>query len=911
VSAQPVRIGRYEIIDLVGEGGMGRVYRARDTQLVRIVAIKVLPPAFAGDPDLLRRFEQEGRATAALNHPGVMALYDIGVHEGAPYLVTELLEGQTLRARLEGERLSVRQAIEYARQIADALAAAHEQGVVHRDLKPENVFVTAQDRIKILDFGLAKLTAPDSTDFTRIDVTGTLPNTVLGTPAYMPPEQARGQKADHRADIFSFGCIFYEMLQGQRAFSGPTMADVISSILKEPPRALTSTIDRPLPPVLEGIVLRCLNKEPSGRFQSASDLAFALRGISETGAQSPTTASSITPAPGTTLPATPARVMKGWRLPAMIAGAAAVGALIALLAMRLGSRPLPSQPLEFLVPPPGVDDTFASMPLPGLLPTSPQVGLSPNGRQLAFVSADATGVLRLWIRSFDDSKPKVVSGLDAVTGWPFWSPDGRFVVVSAKRALVKIDVARGTVERLCALPDDTPAVPFVTGSWSEDGTILFSAGGPLGLFRVPASGGPPAVATTRDGSRGDHYHSWPQWIGAGRFLFFVRTDNADTNGTYAGSLDSKTVTKVMASASRAQYASGNLLWAIEDRLVAQPFDPSSLKLSGQAETVVASVFQGAGRTPGFWTSAAGTLAYTAGDTRERQFRWVDRAGTALQKVGPPGLYVTFDLSPDLSKVVVEVSKDATARYSTLSLFDAARGVFAPLTVGDQNDSDPRFGPDNQVVFARNSRESPGVTRIDPTNGRLTTLLPRGKLPVLWMEDWAPDGSSVVYRSGADRDAWQLLPNASEPRRLTQARDSVEQVQLAPGGRWIAYNSAETGRSEVFVSSVPFGAERRQVSIEGGVQATWRADGKELYYLGLDGGLYAVDVTLSADTLSTGAPRLLFRSTLPVISAVVEQYRPSSDGQRFLFCLPLTSVPREPLRVLINWPSKLERPDAAR
>lgn len=440
-------------------------------------------PAFTGDPELLRRFEQEGRATAALNHPGVMALYDVGVHEGAPYLVTELLEGQTLRERLDGERLSVRQAVDFARQIADALAAAHDQGVVHRDLKPENVFVTSQDRIKILDFGLAKLAAPDSTDYTLINVTGTLPNTVLGTPAYMPPEQARGQKVDHRADIFSFGCIFYEMLQGHRAFSGQTMADVISAILKEAPAALTSSVDRPLPPVLDGIVQRCLSKEPSGRFQSASDLAFALRGISEAGSVGSANVYERTPPP-----AVPVRTNR-WRLPAVVAGAAAAGALIALLATRMGTGPAPARPLEFLVPPPGPDDTFASMPLPGLLPTSPQVGLSPNGRQLAFVSSDAAGVLRLWIRSLDDSRPKAVDGLDGVTGWPFWSPDNRFVVISAKRGLVKIDAARGTIERLCALPDDTPAVPFVTGSWSEDGTILFFCGRAARTLSGPGLGG--------------------------------------------------------------------------------------------------------------------------------------------------------------------------------------------------------------------------------------------------------------------------------------------------------------------------------------------------------------------------------------------------------------------------------------
>jgi eukaryotic-like serine/threonine-protein kinase len=896
VTVAPVRIGRYEITGLVGEGGMGRVYRAHDTQLVRTVAIKILPPAFAADADCLRRFEQEARATAALNHPGVLALYDVGVHEGSPYLVSELLEGHTLRERLEAERIPIRQAIDYGTQVADALSAAHERGIVHRDLKPENVFVTSQNRIKILDFGLAKLAAPESTDYTRVDVTQ--PNTILGTPAYMPPEQARGQVADHRADIFSFGCILYEMLQGRRAFSGQTMADVIGAILKDSPPALTSTVERPVPPVLDGIVQRCLTKEPSGRFQSASDLAFALRGISDTIA-------GRVPAIGQDPAMEPVKPRRrsNWRLPAIVAAAITAGAAIGLLVTR-GGKNSPAQPIEFLVPAPGADETFESMRLPGLLPTAPQVGLSPDGRLLAFVSSDSSGRRRLWIRSLDNSRPQVIDGLDGVIAWPFWSPDSRFVVVSAKRALVKVDAARGTVERLCTFPDITPPDPFVTGSWSEDGSILFSVGGQQGLYRVPASGGTATVLTTLDAGRGDQYHSWPQWLGGGRFLFFVRTDNGETNGTYAGSVDSKTVTKVLASSSRALYASGRLLWTIEDRLVAQPFDAASLRLSGQAETIAPSVFQGAGRTAAFWTSNAGSLTYAVGDTRERQFRWIDRAGTALQSLGPPGLYVTFDLSPDLSKVVVEVSKDATARYSTLSMFDTARGGLAPLTLGDQNDTDPRFGPKGEVVFARNSRDAPGIMRVDPANGRVTTVMPRGSLPVIWLEDWTPDGSSVLYRTGGNRDVWQLLPGGSEPRRLTQARESVEQVQVSPDGHWIAYNSAETGRSEVSISSVPFGGDRRQVSVDGGVQATWRADGRELYYLGLDGGLYAVDVTPSASTLITGPPRLLFRSTLPVISAVVEQYRPSSDGQRFLFCLPLASVSREPLRMVLDWPAKI-------
>ena len=359
----PTSIGRYDITGLVGEGGMGRVYRAQDPRLVRTVAIKVLPPAFAADKDLLRRFEQEARATAALNHPGVLALYDVGVHEGAPYLVTEFLEGTTLRERLDAERLTARKAIEYATQVAEALAAAHDRGIVHRDLKPENLFITLQDRIKILDFGLAKLVESANPDMTRVDITGTLPSMILGTPSYMPPEQARGQVADHRADIFSLGCILYEMLQGKRAFVGENVADVLSAILKDAPDPLASSVERPLPPALDGIVQRCLAKDPAARFQSASDLAFALRGLSESGIVA-------SPRPGVAQAADekpPVPQRKRWRGAVVATGTLVTGVLVGVAAMFL--RPAPSvRPLEFLVPPPVTSPTFATMPLPGLLP---------------------------------------------------------------------------------------------------------------------------------------------------------------------------------------------------------------------------------------------------------------------------------------------------------------------------------------------------------------------------------------------------------------------------------------------------------------------------------------------------------------------------------------------------------------
>jgi eukaryotic-like serine/threonine-protein kinase len=495
----PARVGRYEIDTLIGEGAMGRVFGARDTQLGRTVAVKLLPLAFAADQDMVRRFEQEARATAALNHPGIMAVYDAGVHEGTPYLVSELLEGTTLRTRLEAGRLPLVTALDFAVQIADALAAAHAHGVIHRDLKPENLFVCAGDRIKILDFGLAKLTQSEGVDRTRIGgVTTTLPKTVLGTPAYMPPEQARGEKADSRADIFSFGCILYEMLSGDRAFEGGTPADVISAILKDPPKTLDNTAERPLPPVLDAIVRRCLEKEPGARFQSASDLAFALRNISTLRGQPTEVAAPRRPR------AWSSALTWSLAIPAAVVTIALIGMV------KYGGGPAVKPPVtEFVVPPPTEDHGFAPLPLPGLLPTAPLVGLSPDGRSLAFVAEESTtGKRKLWIRSLDSSRPRAIEGTDDAASWPFWSPDNRYVVVSVGKALIKVDTLQQAVERFCTLPAEAPALPFVTGAWSAD-VILFSIGGKTGLYAVGVSGGTPRPVTTIDAKRGDQYHSWP------------------------------------------------------------------------------------------------------------------------------------------------------------------------------------------------------------------------------------------------------------------------------------------------------------------------------------------------------------------------------------------------------------------
>jgi hypothetical protein len=559
------RVGRYEIRSLLGHGGMGEVYLARDPKIGRDVAIKVLPAQFSGDAERLARFEQEARAAGALNHPNVVAVHDVGQHDGSPFVVSELLEGETLRARLEGAPLPQRKAVDYASQIARGLAAAHERGIVHRDLKPENIFITPDGRAKILDFGLAKLTQGNGSQSQTESPTQrveTGAGAVMGTVGYMAPEQVRGQQVDHRADIFSFGAVLFEMLTGRRAFRGESAADTLAAVLTEdPPRMSESNPE--VAPTLERVVLHCLEKDPAARFHSANDLAFALdtlSGMTAAGGQG--TATHVVTGRSNTR-----RERVAWG----VAGAALVAASLAVALPYLSRAPqvAAAAAVRFLIAAPGQ----------GQVVGAPVV--SPDGRRVVLSVRDAAGRQSLWLRSLDalDAQPLAeTEGGDQ----PFWSPDGRSIGFIAAGKLKKIDVSGGPAQTL------SNAIS-VGGAWNRDGVIIFSS--TEGLYRIPAGGGTPEPLTTLDKTRNEYVHAWPHFLPDGRhFLYLAGTSPRKQSAVFLGSLDSKETRLLLNVESSVAYATpGYFLYAREGTLVARPFDANTLELKAEAVPIVKQI----------------------------------------------------------------------------------------------------------------------------------------------------------------------------------------------------------------------------------------------------------------------------------------------------------------------------------
>jgi len=886
------RIGRYEVIASLGAGSMGEVYRARDPQLDRDVAIKVLPSSSSVDAEVTRRFELEARAAAALNHPNILAVFDVGQHDAVHFIVSELLDGQTLRVYLASRRVSIAQAVDLGLQIARGLEAAHERGIAHRDLKPENILVAPTGRLKILDFGLAKLAASASPPISNTATTIlTTPGMILGTVGYMAPEQVRGQSVDHRADIFSFGAILYEMVCGIRAFTGESPADVMTAILKTQPDPPPATAHVPV--ALERLIMRCLDKSPAGRFQSASDLVFALESLSS--------GSGLAAAPVVSKPRRRVSAASlGWAAALVFAGLAAA---LAFGLRRSGDGDTDVLFRSSILPPEHVTLSTAA-PAGGL-------ALSPDGHRLVFTAQEADGPVMLWVRSLDGLTAQPLTGTEGAF-YPFWAPDSRTIGFFAGGMLKRIDVAGGSPVTLCETP--RPSILAAGGSWSVDGVILF-AQATSAIYRVSALGGTPSPATTLDTQAGETQHWAPYFLPDGtHFLYFAVGSKErgpdDPNGVYVAALDSTTRSRIIEGGSNAKYAGGHLIFPRERTLVAQAFNLRTLALEGDAVPIADQIALGglSGRTGAFSVSENGVLAYQSATAEIRtQLTWFDRGGQQTGTIGSPGDLGDLDLSPNHQQATVS-ALDAARRTRDIYTVDLDRGVRTRFTFEPTDEQASVWSPDSSHIifnarpkgyFDLYERDAAGVA-----GAELLLADTRNKAPL----SWSADGKSLLYSTGAavvgNTDIWVLpLEGPRAPLPFLQSPFNETEARFSPDGRWVAYVSNETGSNEVYVTRFPGPSGKWPISSAGGSYPRWRGDGRELYYLARDGTMVAVRVNGQGAEFAVEGERRLFATH--VATAGRSPYDVAADGQRFLVNTIVEAVAPSPITLVVNWSAALQ------
>jgi eukaryotic-like serine/threonine-protein kinase len=879
-------IAQYTIVSKIGEGGMGEVWRARDPKLGRDVAIKVLPAALSADKDRLARFEQEAQAAGALNHPNILSIFHIGTHEGAPFIVSELLEGEELRDRLDDGTIPLRKATEYAQQIVSGLSAAHEKGIVHRDLKPENLFITKDDRIKILDFGIAKLSAaPASTnsdiseDATRKVLTN--PGMVMGTVGYMAPEQVRGQSTDHRSDIFSFGAILHEMLTGRRAFKRETMAETMTAILKEEPEDLSASLPN-ISPSLERIVRRCLEKKPERRFQSTHDLGFALEALS-----APTSASGggLTAAANVAVAETTKSVWRG-RTPWLMAG---VFALLAAAGFGLWYFSRSSTGARAI--------WLAFSPPPSLAFNDKEYDyavISPDGQKIAFTAYSPEGKSILYLADLNSPDAKPLPGTDDALE-PFWSPDSRSIAFGSQGKLKRVDVAGGNSRVICA------AARMTGGAWSKTGVIVFGPDYGQPLFRVSADGGEPEQVTVQDTTETTVGlgHRYPNFLPDGRHFVFTRQGV----GIWAGSLDSREVKQVVPENSAGVYVDGRLLYVRNQLLVAQEFDASSMQLKGEAVPIAPGTVVNATGQVRFSVSETGVLIFQGDWQREYQLIWFDREGKQVGAIGKPELRrigLEPHVSPDGKRMVFKRDGIWTSDLNGENAIRMGPGQL------------PAWYPDSsRVVFAGTVQGKIGIWERTANGVGDPLLLLEG---VVFPKAISPDGRFLIYmyRGVKTRsDVW-VLPRTGDgkPFPILQTAADELQPELSPDGKWLAYISDESGSYEIYVQSFTaegkLGAERKRISSNGGIVPNWSSDGKELFYVDRDGQMMAVAVNTSGAEFQKGATTALFKTRMFADASVFHEFAVSHDGQRFLVGTLLGDTKSPRPTVILNWPAALKK-----
>lgn len=875
------RLGTYEIVSSLGAGGMGEVYRARDPKLNRTVAIKVLSRSLANDTDALARFEREAHAVAALSHPNILSIFDFGDHDGVAYAVTELLEGETLRERLAGGALPQRRAVEFATQIARGLAAAHEKGIVHRDLKPENLFVTKDGHVKILDFGLAKLTPAPGDDATSAPTQKrqTEPGTVMGTVGYMSPEQVRGQPVDGRSDIFSFGSILYEMLSGKRAFTGASAVETMNAILTGEPENL-SRRDLSLPESFERLVHHCLEKKPEERFQSVRDLAFDLETLSSY--STPGRARAILQF------GSAGRWFRTAWLPWLLTATAA-GIAVAMALRAAKPQGEPARVIRFAMPPPA-KCTFGYR-----LQTF--LAVSPDGSRIAFVARDTGNQSRIFLRPLSALEALPLSGTEGATSL-FWSPDSRSIAYFSGGKLSRLDLAGGTPVTIC----DVPIGGGKSGTWGQDGEILFSLAQGDAIQRVRSTGGTPVPALRLDRAREEVRIQYPWFLPDGeRFLYIARRKGGV--GTLMLSEPGKPPRALMPMASAVQYADpGYLVFAREGALLGQRFDWRRGRLEGGPFSIAEHVryFLSSGGAE-FALSRSGTLVHQSQNQVMRMI-WVDRTGREIGTLGPLGIYDSVAIAPDGKRVLFVRARTDIGTFDIWAA-DLARGTETRITSETDSEFAPVWLPGGKsFAYSANRGGTPQLIRRDLATDQEEEILPARGFQIA--QDVSPDGRTLIYSERLESgrfDVFSLPLSGGKPVPLLPSSASKNDVRFSPDGRFLAFISEESGQPEVYVTSFPGPGEKTRVSTGGAQSLRWSRAGQELLYISGDRHLMSVPVR-TTPTLEIGTPTALFALT----GKTWIRFDVSPDGKRFLPVEPMVVADELPLEVTVNWTADVPR-----
>jgi len=882
--AAGTRFGPYEVTGPIGAGGMGEVYRARDTKLGREVALKVLPELFARDPERLARFEREAQLLASLNHPNIAHIH--GVEEsagtnGGTALVLELVEGPTLADRIARGAVPLGEAIAIARQIADALEAAHENNVIHRDLKPANIKVREDGTVKVLDFGLAKAMSPDAASGTAgamnsptMSARATEMGLILGTAAYMSPEQAKGKTADRRADVWAFGVVLFEMLTGRQAFTGETPSEVMASVMKEEPA--WGSVPATLPAPIRRLLRRCLEKDPKKRLSSMSDVRLEL---TETDSEAPPI-SSVSASP-------PARRLMLPVATAAIAGVVLTAAAFLFIVPALRTAPQREAARVSIIGPEGVMLYFEGS----------DSAISPDGRHVVFTVVDANGSFKLWLRSLASLQATPIAGTE--TGHlPFWSPDSQQIGFFTTDKLKKVPVAGGTIQTLCDARDGRG------GTWGTQNTIVFAPSSSGGLQSVSANGGDPKPAALLDAKLGQTGHRFPWFLPDGKhFLFASLPAKGLKYDIFVGSIDDASAQPLMESESAPVYTDpGYLLFARKDVLVAQPFDPRTRQLSGEPIAIGDAPSSTGGQYSSgraVSVSTTGTIAYLGDTLPNTKFVWFDRAGKQTGTLAAPeGRYQEIALSPDGQRAAI-VRFD-TQNKTDIWIVDFARGGATRFTSSTSLNIDVQWSPDSSRILFASDRLGPRDLYLKPANGATPEQLFYGSKTLFKdPRSWVSDGSAAVVEElspQTNRDLWILpMTGTPTPKPYLQTQFNESNGTVSPNGKWIAYISDESGRAEVYVDSFPTPRNKYRVTDQGAFFAWWRKDGKELAVLSANSReLFLSDVRTEGEFQSAPLrPWMSLPRDVPFV-------QPAADFQRVLVSVPVRENATSTLTLIFDW-----------